>query len=75
MAELWNSQAEFEDLVTQLIPRLQRNNASVRICEKIVETTNNIKYKTSDILNIIEQIRVSNREKPQTGRQDISYLS
>lgn len=32
VAELWNSQAEFEDLVTQLIPRLQRNNASVRIC-------------------------------------------
>ena len=32
IAELWNSQAEFEDLITQLIPRLQRNNASVRVC-------------------------------------------
>ena len=61
IAELWNSQAEFEDLITQLIPRLQRNNASVRVCQKMIETTNNIKYKTSDALGIIEQIKVSYR--------------
>ena len=32
VADLWNSQAELEDLLTQLMPRLQRNNTSARLC-------------------------------------------
>lgn len=59
VAEVWNSQAELDDLLIQLMPRLQRNNTSARLCEKIIQSTNNIKYKSSDAINIIKQLKTS----------------
>ena len=45
------------------------------MCEKIVQITNNIKYKASDAIKLVEQIKVRQREKPPSYRQKDSLES
>ena len=47
IAELWTSQAEFDEAMSMLIPKIEKNNEAMEIAEKMIELGNQLKVVTT----------------------------
>lgn len=60
-SELWKSQAELEELLSQILVKVKGSSTATLMCDKLSKLTNRIKYKTNEAVQLLQSYQTNLR--------------